>query len=260
MIHYQVSPNRRVLLHTHEYAEIALIESGKGIHTINDDTSTLKPGDIFLIRPSDCHTMGASKHGIGLTNLAFPLSHAVNLENRYLPDDLRYFRSDEKLPWSTHLDDESYVQVENLFRNLANAVPEQFELERFLMNLFALLKKPLSALPLGHAPDWLHHACVQMHQPAHLAEGIPALVRFAGRSLAHTARELRKYSGTTPTEFINRLRIEHAAQLLCTTDKSILEIALDCGFENQGHFHRRFKDRFETTPLKYRKKSHSIFF
>jgi AraC family cel operon transcriptional repressor len=99
-----------------------------------------------------------------------------------------------------------------------------------------------------------------MHRLAHLAEGVPALVRFAGRSPEHTARELRKYSGCTPTEFVNRLRIDHAARLLCTTDKSVLEIALDCGFENQGHFHRCFKTRFETTPLTYRKQNHAPIF
>ena len=67
---------------------------------------------------------------------------------------------------------------------------------------------------------------------------------LAGRSPEHTARVLREHSGSTPTEFVNRLRIEHAARLLCTTEKNILETALDCGFENQGYFHRSFKARF----------------
>jgi len=260
LAHHEVPPSRRVSLHTHEYSEIALIESGDGRHTVNGETSPLKPGDILLIRPSDCHTMLAGKHGLGLSNLAFPMSHAIDLENRYLPDHLRYFRSSEKLPWSTHLDAESYTQAENLFNNLAHAVPNRFELERALMNLFAILQKPFTDLPLGSAPDWLRHACVEMHKPAHLTEGIPALIRFAGRSKEHTSRELRKYSGFTPTEFINRLRIDHTARLLCTTDKSVLEIALECGFENQGYFHRCFKTRFGTTPLKYRKKNHAMIF
>jgi len=260
LAHHEVPPNRRVSLHTHEYSEIALIETGDGRHTVNDVTSSLSPGDILLIRPKDYHTMESGKHGLGLSNLAFPLSHATELENRYLSDRLRYFRSDEKLPWSTHLDAESYTQVENLFNNLAHAVPNRFELERALMNLFAILQKPFTDLPLGHAPDWLRHACIKMHQPANLAEGIPALIHFASRSPEHTARELRKHSGLTPTEFINRLRIDHTARLLCTTDKSILEIALECGFENQGHFHRCFKARFETTPLKYRKRNHAMIF
>jgi len=257
---YEFMPTRRISLHTHDYAEITLIESGEGQQKINGTVLALKPGDLFLIRPTDCHSFEASKRGLLLANLVFPLKHAIDLENRHIPDRLHYFRSNKKLPWSTHLDAESYAEVENLFTHLDGAVHNRFELERAIMNLFAILQKPFSDLPLGHAPNWLHHACAEMHQPAHLAEGLPALFRMAGRSPGHTAHELRKHSGCTPTEFINRLRIDHAARLLRSTDKSVLEIALECGFENQGYFHRCFKARFGTSPLTYRKKNHSLIF
>ena len=253
-------PTKRFAMHTHDFAEINLIESGGGRQVINGTAFTLKPGDLFLIRPTDQHSIEAGRHGLGLANLAFPLDHATDLEERYLPNSLHYFSSGETFPWSAHLDAESFAQAATLFSNLAGAARDRFELDRAIMNLFAILRKPFSDLPLGHAPDWLRCACAEMHRPAHLAEGVPALVRFAGRSPEHTARELRKYSGYTPTEFVNRLRIDHAARLLCTTDRSVLEIALDCGFENQGHFHRCFKTRFETTPLTYRKQNHAPVF
>lgn len=260
LVRHEFPPKRKALLHTHDCAEITLVDSGEGRQTINGSVLALKPGDLFLIRPTDCHSFAAGKHGLVLINLAFPTSHALELENRYLPDDLRYFRSTEELPWSTHLDAGPYAEVESLFTHLDGAVHNRFELERALINLFAILQKPFSDLPLFHAPNWLRHACAEMHQPTLLAEGLPALLRLAGRSPGHTARELRKHSGCTPTEFINRLRIEHAARLLRSTDKSVLETALDCGFENQGYFHRCFKARFGTTPLAYRKKHHSLIF
>ena len=260
LAHYQLFPPRRVRLHTHEFAEITLIESGEGRQVINDSTFPLKPGGLFLIRPTDCHSIDAGRNGIVLVNLAFPLEQAIQLENQFLPDGLRYFRSTAKLPWSTRLDDKSFAHAENLFKNLASAAHDRFELGRAIMNIFSILRKPSSDLPLGKAPDWLQQACVEMHQPAHLAKGFPALIRFAGRSPEHTARVLRKHSGVTPTEFINRLRIDHTARLLRNTDKSVLDIALECGFESQGHFHRCFKARFETTPLTYRKKNHPLIF
>lgn len=257
---YEFLPKRRILAHIHDYAEITLIESGEGRQSINGTTFKMKQGDLFLIRPPDRHSFTASKQGLLLANLIFPLKHAIDIENQYLPDNTHYFRQDEELPWFTHLDDESYSQVEALFSHLLTAPQTPFELDRAIMNLFAILQKPTSDLPLDHAPDWLRHACAEMHRPAHLAEGVSALYRLAGRSPGHTAHELRKYSGCTPTEFINRLRVDHAARLLCSTDKSVLEIALDCGFENQGHFHRCFKARLETTPLAYRKKNHALLF
>ncbi len=257
---YEFLPPRRIMPHTHDFSEITLVESGKGRQTINGTAVALKPGDLFLIRPADRHTFSAGKQGLGLANLVFQSHHAIELEKRYLPDNLHYFRSEEELPWSTHLDEESYVAVESLFTHLQDAPQTTFEIERILMNLFAILQKPHSDLPLGQAPDWLRHACAEMHRPAHLAEGVPALFRFSGRSPGHTAHELRKHSGCTPTEFVNRLRIDHAARLLCSTNKSVLETALECGFENQGYFHRCFKARFGTTPLAYRKKNHSLVF
>ena len=255
---YEFPPKRKIGLHIHEYAEIALIESGEGRQIINGTPFPMKTGSLFLIRPADCHSIESGKNGLLLANLAFPLEYAIDIENRCFPDQLRYFRSNEKLPWSIQLDDQSYTYIENLFKNLYGAIPDRFELELALMSIFALLRKPFADLPLGDAPDWLRHACAEMHQPAHLIEGVPALVRFAGRSPEHTARELRRHSGNTPTEFVNRLRIEYAARLLCTTDKNILETALDCGFENQGYFHRSFKARYGTTPLAYRKKHHAL--
>lgn len=260
LVRHIFSPKRQTLLHTHDCSEITLVESGEGRQTINGTVLALKPGDLFLIRSTDCHSIDAGNQGLVLINLAFPPNHAIDLETRHFPDSLRYFRSDEKLPWSTGLDIESYTEIENLFTYLDGAVHNRFELERALMNIFAILQKPFADLPLGHAPSWLRHACAEMHQSAHLAEGLPALLRLTGRSPGHTAHELRKHSGCTPTEFVNRLRTEHAARLLRTTDKSVLETALDCGFENQGYFHRCFKTRFGTTPLTYRKKYHVLIF
>jgi AraC family cel operon transcriptional repressor len=159
------------------------------------------------------------------------------------------------MPWSTQLGTEEFAQIAKIFQQLSSATRDRFELDRMLMNLFAIVRKPFADLPLENAPNWLRFACSEMSRPVNLAEGIPAFVRLAGRSPEHTSRELRKQGKCTPTEFINRLRLDHAARLLCTTELSVLETALECGFENQSHFHRCFRTRFRTTPLKYRQKN-----
>ena len=241
--------------HTHDFAEITWIESGTGKQIINGSVYLLKQGDLFFIRPADFHSFEAGTDGLTLINLAFPADIVTELERRYFPNTSCYFQTQEKFPWSTHLDAESFTQVAKLFSTLAGTVRDRLELDRALLTLFSIVRRPFMNLPFEDAPDWLRCACAEMQRPAHLAEGIPALIRFAGRSPEHTSRELRKYSGITPTEFINRLRLDHAARLLCTSGHSILETALECGFENQGHFHRCFKTRFGTTPLKYRKQN-----
>lgn len=251
---------KRFAVHTHDFAEITLIESGTGKQVINGISYTLKPGDLFLIRPSDKHAIDAGPKGLRIANLAFRAEHAIALEERYLPKHFSCFRSIAKLPWSIHLDANSFAQTIQLYRTLAGALRDSLELDRALLNLFAILRKPFGDLSLSQAPDWLRCACAEMQRPEHLAEGVPAFFRFAGRSKEHTARELRKYSGCTPTQFVRQLKLDHAAQLLCTTDKSVLDIALECGFESQGHFHSRFKTRFKATPLQYRKQNQTPIF
>ncbi|RKX42225.1 MAG: hypothetical protein DRP64_10205 [Verrucomicrobia bacterium] len=44
-------------MHTHDFAEINLIESGGGRQVINGSTFILELGDLFLIRPTDRHSI-----------------------------------------------------------------------------------------------------------------------------------------------------------------------------------------------------------
>ncbi len=48
-------------------------------------------------------------------------------------------------------------------------------------------------------------------------------------------------------------RIEHAKHLLYMTDLSVAQIGQECGYHNEIHFFRQFKERTGTTPAKYRK-------
>jgi AraC family transcriptional regulator len=68
---------------------------------------------------------------------------------------------------------------------------------------------------------------------------------------------LRKYSelfGKTPHQHISELRIAKAKQLLRYQDCSVMEIALETGFDNPSSFSKRFKQLTGTTPMQYRKK------
>ena len=59
---------------------------------------------------------------------------------------------------------------------------------------------------------------------------------------------------TTPVEYINHFRINMASELLKNTDAKVLDIALECGFENFSYFINIFKKYMYCTPSEYRKK------
>ncbi len=80
------------------------------------------------------------------------------------------------------------------------------------------------------------------------------LAATAAQSRFHAHRTLRAALGETPKQFTLRLRIDHAAGALVSSRASILEIALDCGFESHEAFCRAFRRRFGLSPSAYRKR------
>jgi AraC family cel operon transcriptional repressor len=111
---------------------------------------------------------------------------------------------------------------------------------------------PDAAFPEG-TPPWLIRACEKLrHDSDALRSGLPAFVAEAGVTRTHLARVLKAATNQTPTEYINRLRLEQAARLLTTTTLSILDVAAECGFEQPAYFYRLFTARFQTPPHAYR--------
>ncbi|MXV50860.1 helix-turn-helix domain-containing protein [Pedobacter sp. HMF7647] len=60
----------------------------------------------------------------------------------------------------------------------------------------------------------------------------------------------------TFTSFVNEVRLNHASKLLIETQKSIIDISLECGFTNLSNFNRQFKAHYHSSPLNFRKHYH----
>ena len=63
----------------------------------------------------------------------------------------------------------------------------------------------------------------------------------------------RRHLNTTPHQFVLDRRLQHARQLIVSTDKPIKEISQLCGFDHLETFHRCFKKRFLLSPLAYQR-------
>ena len=79
---------------------------------------------------------------------------------------------------------------------------------------------------------------------------LAALVDF---SEFHFNVAFRNSLGTSPHEFLIRRRIEHAQQLMLSTDMPLCDIASDCGFADQAHLSRLFRKVVGETPAAWRK-------
>ena len=78
------------------------------------------------------------------------------------------------------------------------------------------------------------------------------LAREAGVSRFHFVQLFRKQVGVTPHRHVVQLRMQAAATLLAKTDRSVLDVALTCGYQTPAHFAAAFRRHFSKTPREYR--------
>lgn len=83
---------------------------------------------------------------------------------------------------------------------------------------------------------------------------VAATVHLSVRQLDRRFREILKLS---PQEFISKLRIKTACELLTQGEEGILDIALSLGFYDQSSFTLQFRQHMGITPLKYRRQHHA---
>jgi len=84
--------------------------------------------------------------------------------------------------------------------------------------------------------------------------GVDDLAAAAGLSRAHFTREFGRAFGESPHSYLLTRRLERAAALLRTTDRSVGEICLDVGLQSVGSFTTSFSRTFGVSPTAYRAK------
>jgi AraC-like DNA-binding protein len=78
------------------------------------------------------------------------------------------------------------------------------------------------------------------------------MARAAGLSPAHFSREFRSTFGESPHQYLLTRRLERAAALLRSTDRTVTDICFLVGLESVGSFTTSFRRMFGKTPTAYR--------
>ena len=248
-------PDPPALRHRHNYYELFLVERGACIHWINGIRDVLRTGDLVFMRPSDCHAVQADADlGCRILNVMFRAETAAHLESRYGAEfGGRFFWSGEALPETVRLSGPRLERAVNLTLALRSSLRTLTRIENFLLSILTHVLDDGAAVRRG-APEWLVAACRAAQRPDVFRQGAAGFVRVAGRGHEHVCRQTRAHLGLSPTEYLNRVRIQHAAMLLSSTTRPLTAVAEECGFENMSYFHRRFREHYGTTPGGYRRR------
>ncbi|MGR3501241.1 AraC family transcriptional regulator [Pseudaestuariivita sp.] len=245
---------RPAFAHTHNYFELFLIERGATRHRINGRSETLERGALVFVRPEDRHAFQAS-HAAGcrIFNVMFRTSTAAHLEARYGSElGQRFFWSLAAAPDTYQLAGLGLERALSATTDLMQAPQSLAGIEQYLLYMMSRVIDHTSRAA-EDVPRWLAAACHAARAPDVFQKGAAGFVEAAGRGHAHVCRATRKHYGVSPTTLVNRIRMEHAAQHLGTTDLPISEIALTCGIENISHFYKLFREAYGHTPRQYRK-------
>lgn len=241
--------------HDHDFYEAFIVEEGPLQHHINGRVETLYPDTLVLIRPEDYHFFsGKDKASARFFNLAFgaeQFEQARQLAAQCAPTVKSMPLADKVM--LTHELSRLLLRRMKWLQDVTNPIPQEVQLTEGVTLLTDILV--LCAVGSGNAhtvPYWLRKACSEMHQRENMVQGIPRLVELSGKTQEHLTRSMRKYMGQTPSTYVNTVRLERAAEQLATTQRSVLEVMLDVGFQNTSYFNKLFKEKYHVSPRKYR--------
>lgn len=91
---------------------------------------------------------------------------------------------------------------------------------------------------------------IYQHYPKKISLNDIAAAGHVGRSKC--CQIFKHYMQQSPVDFLNVYRLKISCQLLCTTQKSITEIAMLCGFNHPSYFSKYFMEYYQCTPREYR--------
>ncbi len=258
----KISQKTKIEYHRHNYFELFWVIDGACIHCLNGQRVTLKAGDLVFMRTDDTHSFEfkSSKEYLLIYNLAFFSKDIAWLKQRYFPDINRFFWSVGLHPTIHRLNKIHLKNLSDQADQFLDAPRTLFFLDRLLLYVFEILY--FTNISEDTAPYWLQYAVKLFGSGATengYKEGAAGFLKICERSNAHVNRTIRKHYGANLTQFVNRLRITRAKEILSTTNKSVKEISYELGFNDVNYFHKLFKASYGMSPNVFRKKNTLVF-
>lgn len=238
--------------------QIIYISSGQGyFHFGNPENETIVPaGNIVLFRPKEFQKY--EYYGVDKTEvywIHFTGSDVKNILRKYgFSDKQRVF------PVGTLLE---YAQIFKRIIVELQRCQNNYEemLTLLLRHLLILFHRELTRehiLKNEYMEHEMSAAAAYFHENYNRDINIEEYAASRGMSVSWFIRNFKKYTGSTPMQFIVSLRISNAQILLETTNYAVNEISRIVGYDNPLYFSRLFHKLKGYSPTKYRKRKTEI--
>ena len=247
--------------HFHKEMELTLFTEGEGTRFVGDAIGPFSVGDLVLLGerlPHHWHTQGGSA-GLSI-QWHFPESHPIwafpeNLELRSL------FRRAER---GVRIGGATAKVVAGMMQEVARSrgAGQLAALLRLLAEVSEAPDSDLSTLAtrsFTRSAESEHQSAISrsvQHLVANFRDEVRMgdLLRISGLSRPTFARQFKRHSGRSFSAFVNQLRLQAARRELRDGDRSVLDVALACGFRQVTFFNRLFRREVGCTPTEYRRR------
>ncbi|MGZ4876701.1 MAG: helix-turn-helix transcriptional regulator [Candidatus Angelobacter sp.] len=137
-------------------------------------------------------------------------------------------------------------ELMDLYRRISSHPANDLDIESRAVALAFSIVKSSARVPRDLRA--LQRACEYVH--AHFGDNLTLarVARAAGVHPVYLGQIFRQEFGETLGEYLNRIRVRAAAELLANSDLPLSTVALDLGFYDQSHFTRVFREFTGTTP------------
>ena len=248
------------LSHSHQYNEIYFLQSGKCNVYIDNETYCLEDGSVLFIPAFKEHTF------------IYPFSQDVKRTVLYISTEQLnwYFNKDFKDEINNLFINKHLQLSRKSFSNLSN-IFEKIQFEKYsLDNMSELLTKAyffeliiylircqrythninqktnLSNITIGEIVNFIENNYSRQLT-------LPEIAAQFGISESSLTKKIKIFTNMTFKEYLTKTRIEEAKSLLISSEKSITEIAYECGYNNSNFFGDVFKKAVGMSPSSYRK-------
>lgn len=253
-------------LHCHNFDELVIILKGAAVHEIDGLTFPVKAGDVFVISQNHEHQY-TDMHGLALANILFDPESLMmgDWDIRALPGFHALFslepafRTQHNFKSRLQLSDQQLNQINEIVHDLTRETEHRNPGYRVMakglfMQLAVALSRAYSAEPTEESMDLLRIGDAIAHIEMHYAEKVTLkeLAQKSHLSQRHFSRVFQECIGRSPIDHLMHVRCQKAAELLKGTERTITDIAFDCGFSDSNYFTRCFKKTMHMTPKQYR--------
>jgi AraC-like DNA-binding protein len=248
--YYKQALNHKMSRNKHDDYLMIYCLDGEGKLTINNQTHTVKAGDIICLPKGVAHAYKASE----TTPWTIYWVHFSGDKSEDFIDYLAINSNNYVFPLGIHSrltsDFESLLECRQYSYNI-NAFVHTASLLRQILTHIAQLQ-PLAKQQAAHNFD-LERVHSLMQARVHEQLELEALAETVSLSKFHFIKKYKELTGTTPINHFIHLKVERACHLLDVTTKSINEISFAVGYEDAYYFSRIFKKIMGISPSQYRR-------